>query len=985
MRRRSSAHAAGKRSSPGALGIALAACLLGALAAGPARAEGGADEADLHFQLGGAAYQRGDFTGALEHFFLSNRLVPNRNVVFNIARTFEQLKRYADAHRHYVDALAGETNPRAIHDVEEAIARIAPNVAVLDVVTSPPGATIYLDRKDLGSRGRSPRPLALPPGQYRVLAELDGYEPQTSEVIVAELGKTARAALTLTRIVGTVRVSAEGAGARGASVRVDDEHAPAACVAPCELTLPPGPHQLFFTRDGYQGTPRPITVTARGITQATVELRSLTGSLVVNADERGAQVTIDGRTVGFTPAVIANVPAGPQRVRVTLRGFTPVERDVVIKPNQETQLVDVTLQPIREVTAVSRNAETVEDAPSSVSIIDGRELRAFGYPTIAESLRGTRGVYLSNDHVYQSAGIRGVGQPNDYGNRVLVLADGASTNDNLVNSSYIGSDGRVDLTDVERIEVVRGPGSLLYGTGAFSGLINLVSRPRDEPNQVHLDVGTYDNAVFHANAGFHYDLGHDRGVWASASFARSDGNDLPVTLTAPAPGAPANQIAHGADKFISGGSQGRVWWGPLTVQWLYQKRDQSTPVGSYGTLFDDPRSSSTDTRMMLEARYEPKLSQDFQLMTRVHANRYFFDGVYTYDNETHFEDFAGTWFGGEARLVYSPSARLRVTAGGEGQYHPEATLLGTSLSTVAGAPPGSLTQYLDVHAPYHFGAGYGLVEATPVKWLHLSGGARVDVYSTFGPIVVPRAAVIVHPNPGGTLKLMGGRAFRAPSIYEQNYDDGNETQSKAKTLLPESVYSGELEYSQRFLQDWVALAAVHASYLEHLISTLPDPAHKGLENYQNSAVPALAVGGDVEVRREWRQGLMLTAMYGYQYARYLDVKTGDPRLVAAPEHLASVKAVVPVVPELASLGMRATLEAPRRIDTEKSDTTATSVILDATVSGGVARYGLRYTLGFYNITGWRYQLPVTETFLSRTLPGGGRTFLFDVTGTYPPP
>jgi len=312
------------------------------------------------------------------------------------------------------------------------------------------------------------------------------------------------------------------------------------------------------------------------------------------------------------------------------------------------------------------------------------------------------------------------------------------------------------------------------------------------------------------------------------------------------------------------------------------------------------------------------------------------------------------------------------------QYHPEATLHG------AAAAPSVKPAYLDVRAPYHFGAGYALVEASPVAWVRISGGARVDVYSTTGAIVVPRAALIFHPARGGTLKIMGGRAFRAPSIYEQKYFDGNETQSQAKPLLPESVYSGEIEYAQRFVEDWVALVAGHASYLEHLIGTLPDPAHKGLYSYQNSDVPALAVGGDVELRREWRQGFMLTASYGYQYARYVDAKHANPRLVAAPEHLASVRGVVPLVSELASLGLRATLEAPRRIDTQQTDTTPPALVLDATLSGGVSRLGIRYAVGVYNLTGWRYPLPVTGTFLSRTLPQNGRTFLLDVTGTYPP-
>jgi outer membrane receptor protein involved in Fe transport len=199
------------------------------------------------------------------------------------------------------------------------------------------------------------------------------------------------------------------------------------------------------------------------------------------------------------------------------------------------------------------------------------------------------------------------------------------------------------------------------------------------------------------------------------------------------------------------------------------------------------------------------------------------------------------------------------------------------------------------------------------------------------------------------------------------------------------VYSGEIEYSRRFLQSWIAVLAANASYLEHLISTSQDPRFPaGIVSYQNSPVPALAAGGEAELRREWARGFMFGATYGYQYARYLDPQHGNPRLVAAPEHLASIRGVVPIVSELVSFGARATLEAPRRIDTETDDTTPTSVIVDATVSGNVSRFGIRYTLGVYNLAGWHYALPVTENFLGRTMPQNGRTFLFDVSGTYPP-
>ena len=957
-----------------------------------ARADGTADEADLHFQMGTADFQRGDYSAALAHFLLSNRLAPNRNVGFNIASAYEQLKRYADAHRYYVEALAGETDPRAIQDIRAALARITPFVAVLDVVTSPPGATIYVDRKDLGSRGKAPQKLALPEGKYRIVAELEGYDPQTSEVVEARKGGEAKVSLSLSRIVGTVRVDVQGG--KAAVVRIDDERGAPACTAPCDLTLAPGRHELFFSAEGFVSAPRAVTVAARKRTTVTAVLAPLTGSIVVQANEAAALVTVDGQPSGFTPVVLRGVPAGRRRVRVSQRGFTPYEAVLDVKPGQEAQLVDVALDPVREVNAVSRTTEQIDDAPSSVSIIDAQELRAFGYPTIAHALRGVRGVTISSDRVYSSASIRGIGQPNDYGNRLLVLSDGASLNDDILNSSYIGSDGRADLEDVDRIEVVRGPGSLLYGAGAFSGVVNLVPRSRDERSGAHVGFGIYDGAAVHGRVGFHYNVTPDAGLWASVSAARSDGVEAAFP-TDERDGDPEILVARGVDAFSSVGTAGRAWWGPVTAQWFYHRRDLSVPIGAYATLFNNPRTAAVDSRVMGEVRVEPRLSDRVEVMARAHANHYLFEGLYTFREAENVEELRGTWFGGEARVALRPIPELRITVGGEGQIHPDVALHG-----VAVGREGTST-YLDQESPYQFAAGYGVVEASPLPWLRASGGARIDVYSTFGPIVVPRAALVFNlarlSAPagsarrlnGGVLKVMGGRAFRAPSIYEQVYNDNSLSQvpaideARGLTIGPESVYSGEVEYSHRFLDDWVALGAGHASYVEGIINTVPDAPGSTLVRYANSDVPVLVVGGDVEIRRDFRRGWMLAAMYGFQEARFLDSGEEDPRVVNAPQHLASLRGVAPVVAELASLALRLTLEAPRRISAGSEEETPLALVADATISGALRDYGLRYTVGVYNISDRRYEVPASETFLRPTVPQNGRTFLVNVLGTYP--
>jgi outer membrane receptor for ferrienterochelin and colicins len=1008
-----------RRAARAALALALS---LAAASAGPARAGGAADEADLQFQIGAEHYGKGEFRDALEHFLASLRLVPNKNVVFNIARTYEKLGRFADAHRYYTDALAEETNAKKIADIKEAIQRIAPSVAVLRVETDPPGAAIYIDRRDLGVRGTAPRALALAPGNYRVIAEIEGYELATSAVIEAKLGAETVVPLSLTRIVGTVQVGVEGAP--GAAVHVDDEKAPASCEAPCSFQVPPGRHLLYFTREGYQAAPRQVSVAARAVVSATAQLTPLTGVVVVSADERDAVVEIDGRPMGFTPAVIQNVAVGTRRVRVLLRGYAPVVREIEVKTGEQTELTDLKMIPLRQVAAVSRYAESIDDAPSSVTIIDGQELRAFGYPTIAEALRGTRGFSINNDGAYYSVAVRGIGQPNDYGNRVLILSDGASLNDDLLSSSYIGSDGRDDLRDVSRIEVVRGPGSLLYGTGAFSGLVNLVPQEKDDPNSVQGSVGTYENSVARGRLGFHYNFTPKVGAQASISGARSDGIDIPVTQTSPTAGMPAAttpfvETAHNVDYFRAWGTQGRFWADWFTAQWFFHTREQHIPTGVNDVTINDLRQEYVDTRWLGELRFEPKLGDQVDLLVRFHANRYTFHGEYPYDNppDTPFvEDYYGTWGGIEARVAYTPIKQIRLTLGGEAQYHPQVEMFGHA-GTAEGFVPGGPTCpgpacYLDLSAPFGFGAGYLLFESTPARWVHISAGLRFDDYpatyastletphptkpsTDIGTIPVPRAAVIFKPWTGSVLKLMFGRAFRAPSVYEEFYNDGGQTTlpgndpRRGTTLSPESVYSGEVELSQRFNEDWVALAAGHASYVKDLISTVTVPKPGGApgetdDTYANSPFPSLAVGGDVELRREWRQGWMLSAYYSYEHAAYVDyTNIQNPQLVNAPQHLAALKGVVPVFPDILSLAMRITLEAPRRISADSDQTTPTEVVADLTASGNIKRFGVSYLLAMYNVMDTRYVYPVTSGFASTVMQQPGRTFVGDITVTWP--
>ncbi len=939
-----------------------------------ARADGVADEAEINFQLGAERYQSGDYRSALAHFLVSNRLAPNRKVRFNIARTFQRLAQFPEAYRWCLVALEGEADATVRKQLEDTLHSIEAEVAILDVKSSPEGATVFIDRRDLGSVATTPSRIALPEGEHRVLLEFAGYEDLTSEPVHAIKGRVLPLTFELRRITGAVEVTAEAA----TEVRVDTDNR-AACSTPCRLDLAPGPHSLHFTRAGYQVKPLQVQVTAGESVLVPVEAMPWVGSIVVTAEERDALVQLDGVSVGFTPLVVPNVAVGERKVRLSLRGFEPVERVVQVQEGKEAVLRDLVLVPSRTVTSASRIAQSIDEAPASVSIISEQELDAFRYPTIYEALRGQRGVALSYDGAYSSLTLRGLGQPGDYSNRTLVLSDGSTLNDNVLSQAYIGYDGRVELGDVERIELVRGPGSVLYGTGAVTGVINLV--PHAAPDRAFAEARIMTNDTRTARARIAGGIpfgrsGRGDGLLLSAAGAHGEGER--IALTTPSPRASVG----GVNRFDAATLQGRLTHRDLTVQAFFALREQDVPQGAYGALVGDDHNSLRDTRALLEARYEPTLRRRVRLFTRVFGNAYWFEAEQAYPGPASGsralvdERYQGLWFGAEGRFVATLTDDLRLTAGTEIQVSPIASLKGSS--TQAGA-------YLDANEAYRIYAGYGLLEWQVQRWLTVSAGARADAWSTFGATINPRVALILRPTQEDVLKLMGGRAFRAPSIYELRYTDGGATQVASgyggNDLTPELVWSAELEYTRALGEGWSGLGSAHAQLAEDLIEQADtDASLQGSPvYYRNSASSVQTLGGDVELRREFRAGWMFASSYGYLLARYEDAAAGggDHRVPNAPRHFGSLRGVAPISTTM-RLAMRTSLEAPRRIAANTRAQTSTALVSDLVLTGQVAGSGLDYALGLYNLFDWRFALPTDPTFVTRTMPQPGRTLLISL-------
>ncbi|MEZ4235400.1 MAG: TonB-dependent receptor [Myxococcota bacterium] len=927
-------------------------------------AAGDAEEAETTFTLGARAYSDGDITRALSYFLASNRLAPNASVAFNIARCYARLGEYAAAYRWFTVAGEGLTDPRITQAVEQELRGITPKVVVYDIQSDPPGATVYAERMDLGAVGVTPLRIAMAPSDAprTFLLERDGWVGQRLEGIGGARGETVEVRATLPQVVGQVHIDAE----RGTTVHQGAPDGPLLCTAPCDLPLRPGNWVLYFGREGFRDAVRQFDVQADATTTVSVALVPNTGSIVVDATERGALVEVDGVAAGFTPTVVQGVNVGERVVRVSRPGYQPVVIPVAVETDEQVDLERVQLLPINEVEAVSRRAERVELAPSSVTVISREEMRAFQYPTIYEALRGVRGVALTHDSIYGAAAVRGLGQANDFGNRLLILQDGATLNDNILYQSFIGYDGRVDLEGIDRIEVVRGPGSVLYGTGAVSGVVNLVTDPASAPTGSAISVGSFDNHTLRASAETHA-LARDNdlvGLRAVVSAAGSQGRSETIDPRGNA-NPPVN--VDGFDAFLGGSTNGRVWLGPATVQWYHAYRSVDIPTGVYATVLGNPDGTNEwiDTRTMVEAKVEPKLSDRLHLSGRATFDRYQYDGILPYGPYTSVEKYVGISLGTELRATWEASDQFRLTAGGQYSASPIVTMDGEDR-----ARNGDVAPYLAASEPYQLAAGYALVDVVPTEQVHVTVGGRADYWSTFGPAFSPRLAVVLVPDEGDYVKILGGRAFRAPSIFELYYEIPG-VQVRPSDVDPETVWSGELEYSHAFDPVWTGLLAGHASLANKLVESVAAPGVPGAVTYKNSDRDIRILGIDAELRRAFQGGWMVSTFYSFLDSRYAD----GQEVPNVPQSNAGLKVVLPVSAPQAQLGFRSSLEAPRRIDLSRDDQTGWAVVSDLVLSGQVPERRFEYAIGVYNLFDQGYALPLTDTFPMRTMPQQGRSLL----------
>src|SRR5688572_6221164 len=152
-------------------------------------------------------------------------------------------------------------------------------------------------------------------------------------------------------------------------------------------------------------------------------------------------------------------------------------------------LADLTLEELASivVTSVSKRAEPLINAPASIFVITNEDIRRSGARTLTEALRLAPNLQVARLNATKYA-ISARGFNNAIGNKLLVLMDGRTIYTPLF-SGVFWDQQDVMLEDVERIEVISGPGATLWGANAVNGVINVITRPAQNTQGVLATAG----------------------------------------------------------------------------------------------------------------------------------------------------------------------------------------------------------------------------------------------------------------------------------------------------------------------------------------------------------------------------------------------------------------------------------------------------------------------------------------------------------------
>lgn len=470
------------------------------------------------------------------------------------------------------------------------------------------------------------------------------------------------------------------------------------------------------------------------------------------------------------------------------------------------------------IASVSRLPQRLSETPAAVTVIDQAMIKASGMRTVEDLLRLVPGFQVTS-HNQDSAivtyhGLNSGMSNNEYGPRIQVLVDGRSMYSPLFKSGVNWNLLPVDLRNIDRIEVTRGPNTISYGSNAFMGVVNIITLDPALTHGWSMSTNLGNNGVQDASLRWGWgnedtnlrmtykefaDSGFQRaaysGIWKEAMDDRKS-RALDIRI----------------DKQIDAQDELRL---DLTHV------EDVSQYGRPGSPANDPLRSLKQSSSSLGLQWRRVLSSDEELRLRYAFTEDWAYGPYL--QQSRFDTNIGT----------SIEFYKQFDSGGRSQTHElefdhrfsphrdVRMMWGSSLKNIGLT---SYAQFSDYQWRYRNNARlFSNLEYHPYEKLLFNAGASLEHDSRSGDMLDWRLGLNYRITPEQTIRALASRAHRTPSIYEMaGREQKTDTSGTGFTNIeyrgvnpkPEQIDSFELGYLAEF-KPWAASADVRA-FVEHI-------------------------------------------------------------------------------------------------------------------------------------------------------------------------
>ena len=492
------------------------------------------------------------------------------------------------------------------------------------------------------------------------------------------------------------------------------------------------------------------------------------------------------------------------------------------------------------------------------------------------------------------------------GGKLLVLLDGTPYNDVMYGSSiFFGATFNLDA--VERIEVIRGPGSALYGRNAFSGVINIITKQAKQDNRFELGASagsynTYDGRLA-------YNLKRDQvGARIDAKYYSTDGTNSKYnngeggesTWNLPHDNIYINgNIQYKNFSFFGSFSRREDGNSPATSLGDFIT-DGSTVfnIGTYNLSYAKQVSSNTRIHAKLYGRNEYR-TQDIALATPRTIDTFYIEAIDSwipfnavYPEGGYAEPvFSAYTYGAELEAGIQLLKNNNLLVGLQGDFHGIANASVRSNYNLADNLPivyddnGTIRQYSKENMPVYepgwiLNGGHDYINAAVYlqdvhnfrENLSLTLGGRLDYDSEVGLILNPRLGMVWEPGKNNAIKLLYGKAYRAPTTNEQykimGFDLGN------KNLKHENIHTFELALGSKTGKLYSELS-LYYNLLDNLILQLDTASGTNVKSYYNVGNNT-SYGLELEVKYLLNKRIFTFANYSYTNSTdYRDTESGE--------------------------------------------------------------------------------------------------------------